>query len=375
MVKKLLFVIPDDGAGGAQEAMVKLAKSANKKLGKDNIIFVCLTNENLRLKNKSEMRIISLKSKKAFLSIFKLRKIIKLEKPELIISSMANCNIITLISNLFLNAKVICREDNLIFERTVKQESKLLKYILIFLRIIIYPLAFRIVAVSEPIRKELNIINFYLRKKLIVIQNPCGNLEVKKFATKEKFFIKKKVIKFIAIGRLDYQKDFAFLINSLEICFKKNLLKKDDIVLDIYGNGLEYKKLNSLIRELGLDKCIKLRGYKSNISKVLDDWDGLIATPRWEGFGMNLVEAMFSNIPILITECPGGSKELVSKYSKGFIAKRNYYDFCNAIKDFYEYIISFKEVDQIRDINYLKSFDNNYVFSKYIDLIKNNKNH
>lgn len=372
MVKKIFFVIPDDGAGGAQEVMIKLSNSATEKFGKDKVLFVCLTNKNLRLTNKSDMRIISLKSKKAFFSIFKLRKLIRIEKPELIISSMANCNIVTIISSLFLNSKVICREDNVVFERTVKQESKFIKYILIILRIVFYPFAYRIVAVSEYIRQELNIINFYIRKKLIVIPNPCGSLLEKKFAPKNKHFSKKKVLKFIAIGRLDYQKDFAFLIKSLDICFKKNLLKKSKITLDIYGIGLEHKKLNSLIKEFGLDKCIKLRGYKKDISKILDNWDGLIATPRWEGFGLNLVEAMFLNIPILLTECPGGAEELVSKYSKGFISKRNYYDFSNSIKDFYYHIISYKEINQRADINYLKNFDTNNVFSRYLDLLRNN---
>ena len=55
--------------------------------------------------------------------------------------------------------------------------------------------------------------------------------------------------------------------------------------------------------------------------------------------------AMFSNIPILLTECPE-VEELVSKYSKGFISKRNYYDFCNSIQDFYYHIISYKEINQ-----------------------------
>ena len=192
MVKKIFFVIPDDGAGGAQEVMIKLSKSAAEKFGKDKVLLVCLTNENLRLTNKSDMRIISLKSKKAFFSIFKLRKLIRTEKPESIISSMANCNIVTIISSLFLNSKVICREDNVVFERNVKQESIFIKYILIILRIVFYPFAFRIVAVSEYIRKELNIINFYLSKKVIVIPNPCGSLLEKKFAPKSKHFVKKK---------------------------------------------------------------------------------------------------------------------------------------------------------------------------------------
>ena len=49
--------------------MIKLSKSAAEKFGKDKVLLVCLTNENLRLTNKSDMRIISLKSKKLSFNI------------------------------------------------------------------------------------------------------------------------------------------------------------------------------------------------------------------------------------------------------------------------------------------------------------------
>jgi glycosyltransferase involved in cell wall biosynthesis len=153
-----------------------------------------------------------------------------------------------------------------------------------------------------------------LAKKGVVIYNGIPGPE---FFDREKarnFFEEKLKIdlkdKFIvgSIGRLDYQKNYEFLINI----FPKILKIKEKSICLIIGDGSERKKLENLIKNLNLEDKVFLLGEIKNASQYLKGFDLFILPSRYEGLSITLIEALFAEIPIIASDV-GGNKEIIGQ--------------------------------------------------------------
>jgi len=151
-----------------------------------------------------------------------------------------------------------------------------------------------------------------LTNKGIVIFN--GILEPQ-FLEKEKaraFFEEKLNIdlkdKFLvgSIGRLDYSKNYDFLIKV----FPEILKIKENAVGLIIGNGPERKKLKNLIEKLNLKEKFFLFDEKPEASQYLRAFDLFILPSRYEGLSLSLIETLFAKIPAIASDV-GGNKEIV----------------------------------------------------------------
>ncbi|MEM1578028.1 MAG: glycosyltransferase, partial [Candidatus Pacearchaeota archaeon] len=122
-----------------------------------------------------------------------------------------------------------------------------------------------------------------------------------KISLKEKFLIG-------SIGRLDYSKNYEFLIKI----FPEILKIKPEAILIIIGEGSERKKLENLIEKLNLKERIFLIGEIKDASKYLKGFDLFVLPSRYEGFSIVLIESLFAKIPILASDV-GGNKEIISE--------------------------------------------------------------
>jgi glycosyltransferase involved in cell wall biosynthesis len=114
---------------------------------------------------------------------------------------------------------------------------------------------------------------------------------------------------FINIGNLVEVKDQELLIRSFHKAYK-NIL---NVKLNIIGHGLLEKKLTSLIKELGLESQVFLKGYlsKNEIIKELLASNVFVLSSKFETFGIVVVEAFACGLPVLTTPCEG-PKMLIS---------------------------------------------------------------
>lgn len=119
-------------------------------------------------------------------------------------------------------------------------------------------------------------------------------------------------IDIIAIGRLDENKNFSLLINSIKEV-KKSL---PNIKVKILGEGNERELLNNLIKENSLQNNIELLGYTSNPYPYIKSASLLALTSKREAFPTVIVEAMALECPFVATNV-GGVKELSNNGSCG----------------------------------------------------------
>lgn len=112
-----------------------------------------------------------------------------------------------------------------------------------------------------------------------------------------------------SIGRLDYAKNYEFLIGI----FPEVLKIRPDAAAVIMGEGSERAKYEALIKENGLADKVFLIGDVPNGGRYLRAFDLFVQTSRYEGLSVALIEALFSGLPILTSDV-GGNRETVGSF-------------------------------------------------------------
>jgi len=109
-----------------------------------------------------------------------------------------------------------------------------------------------------------------------------------------------------SIGRLDYAKNYEFLINN----FKKIIAIKPNAVLIIIGGGEEKNSYQRLIDNQKLNDKILLFNEIASAYRYINGFDLFILPSRYEGLSITLIEALSSSVPILASAV-GGNNELL----------------------------------------------------------------
>jgi len=124
------------------------------------------------------------------------------------------------------------------------------------------------------------------------------------------------------VGRLIERKGAEYAVRAVAALRKQGRAVR----LTIIGDGPERTKLTALIEELGLREAVDLAGslphddiaehYRTAsmlLMPAVTDWKG-----EQEGFGMVLVEAMASDLPVVATRC-GGIPDVVTDGTTGLL--------------------------------------------------------
>jgi glycosyltransferase involved in cell wall biosynthesis len=100
------------------------------------------------------------------------------------------------------------------------------------------------------------------------------------------------------IGRLDPVKRIPDLLGAVASL-------DDDYRLHVFGEGSQRPHLESLVDRLGITDRVTLHGAIARPQAGLDRIDLLVLPSEAEGFGLVLIEAMASGVPVVATDAPG----------------------------------------------------------------------
>ena len=118
----------------------------------------------------------------------------------------------------------------------------------------------------------------------------------------------------LCVGELLQNKNQIMAVNAMPIILKQ----MPNAILLIAGNGAQQQALEQHISELGLSNQIKLLGYCTNLEKYQKAADLLVACSRREGLGLNVIEAMLSENPVVVTQ-NRGHKDLIDSGENGYL--------------------------------------------------------
>lgn len=111
----------------------------------------------------------------------------------------------------------------------------------------------------------------------------------------------------VACGKLAPQKDFGTLLRAFA-----RLRRKMPASLVILGEGPERRRLERLVRRLGLAADVRLPGFVDNPFAVFARADLFVHSSRFEGLGNVLLEALACGCRIVAADCPSGPRELLA---------------------------------------------------------------
>lgn len=168
------------------------------------------------------------------------------------------------------------------------------------------------VAISDYVKKDiLNKVNLN-SEKIYVRYNAVQPEHEMKYVPKEW----RSPIRLIYVGRLIEQKGVQVLLNALSCC-----KCRDNLLLDIVGDGPYRENLEKLCCELELQKQVKFHGVQRDISRRLQEADLFVHPAIWEeGFGITLIEAMQEGLPCIAFR-KGAIPEIITDGIDGFLVE------------------------------------------------------
>jgi len=272
----------------------------------------------------------------AFFGFFQLRKYLKKEKPDILITNLIALPAILSAISIKNSPKIIASiqgypkflglPDTSNYEWWMYAEDTLRKSLWNH----IYKRVDKIVCMTEDTRKKLIDKTTLKASNIIVIENPVIDdaiyISAREVINNE-WFNDTSIKQIVAIGRLSFQKDFQSLIKAISI------VKQDmDVKLTIFGEGEDRKELEHLIKKLNLENIVKLHGFTTNPFKYLKNSDLFVLSSRWEDPGHVLLEAATLKVPIVSTSCPSGPAILLENGKGGFICNvEDFQDMANKI--------------------------------------------
>lgn len=120
----------------------------------------------------------------------------------------------------------------------------------------------------------------------------------------------------VAVGRYSWQKGFDMLIDAWKIVSARH----PDWHLDIYGSGdnISYQKLAD---ELCLSSSVTCHKSVDHVYEKYSESSIYVLSSRYEGFGLVLVEAMGTGLPVVSFACPCGPRDIIEDGVSGYLVK------------------------------------------------------
>jgi glycosyltransferase involved in cell wall biosynthesis len=182
-------------------------------------------------------------------------------------------------------------------------------------REVIGRLADAFIAVSEDARQRMIHLVGLPKEKVVVIRNGINDVPpVDRTAARLQLGIPSDRLVVASVGLLRPEKAFEVLLRATAIT-KRTV---PEILTVIVGDGPERPRLEALSRELGVDRQVRLLGYRDDIPTVLGASDVCVCCSDYEGGPLSVMEYMDAGKPVVSTNA-GGLPELVESDITGLL--------------------------------------------------------
>lgn len=306
---EIIFVISDLGSGGAQKVLITVANylaDLGQPIGlltlsgdEKDFFFVSpkvkryLLNQQKKSRNKLLGGIANLRR------VYHLRKIIRKNRPKVVVGFIFATNILLILSTLGLKLKTVISERN---DPCRQSGGKIWD----LLRIGLYRFAD---IVTANTRGALSTMSGYVPEhKLRLLPNPVIFSE-----SNDRIQFDRPTI--LSIGRLNHQKGFDILLDACKEFRKEN--KEWQLV--IIGDGPLRNALKAQANAIGLSKDVDFIGNIKNPYPYYRGADIFVLPSRHEGMPNVILEALSCGVPIITTSASPGPLEYIRHMETGLV--------------------------------------------------------
>lgn len=122
-------------------------------------------------------------------------------------------------------------------------------------------------------------------------------------------------VRLVYVGRLSQEKGVADLLRALARLQPRFPQARTWIA----GDGPERANLQRLAADLGIGRVVEFLGFRHDACALMSRADIVVHVPRYEGFGLVLLEAMAAGRPVVTNDAPGGMSEIVVNGETGIV--------------------------------------------------------
>ncbi len=233
----------------------------------------------------------------------RIRATLRIIRPDVIVAFISEMNTLALLATRFLSVPVVVSERS-------HPELNRMGWLRRQARDKTYPLATRLVVQSTSVRD-------WYRDRLgihsVVIANPLDLAVFSPPALSRTFAVDTGTI--VSVGRLDQWKGHHTLIDA----FARLAPSHPGWRLEIYGRGPLRKELKERLEGHGLKGRARLMGVTDRVADVLRAADIFAFASRYEGYPNAIIEALGCGCPVVATDCPGASAEILGHGKHGVL--------------------------------------------------------
>ncbi|MBB2478787.1 glycosyltransferase family 4 protein [Bacillus sp. APMAM] len=170
----------------------------------------------------------------------------------------------------------------------------------------------------------------------------------------------------IYVAELSYRKQQDLLIKAISR-LQKNI---NQIKLLLVGDGELLETYKKMAANFKLDNQVEFLGYRKDIDKLLAMSDIAVSTSRQEGLPVNIMEAMATGLPIVVTNCRG-NRDLITNNYNGIVVGVNDEKACaNAIEKVYRSNKT-RTIFSKNNINSIQTYKINNILSEMEEIYSN----
>jgi len=294
-IKHVLFTASSLGCGGAERVLTTIANELINRYEKVTVVLISglgdmaySLDERIRIVDcsKSDGNRIA----RAIGLYGNLRKTIKRERPDRVISFLNTVNMYTIAAMIGISIPLIVSERNDPASDPPVRMKRLMRSILYLLS---NGFIFQTKRAQGYFSKSI-------QKRSRIICNPVIG-EIPPEFTGER---KKEIV---SVGRLCGQKNHRLLIKA----FSEISEEFPDYILTIYGEGALRADTEGYIESLGMTGRIFLPGRSDDVLQKINSSAMFVLSSDYEGMPNALIEAMCLGLPCIATDCPCGGPEFL----------------------------------------------------------------
>ena len=309
MHQRIALFLPSLEGGGAERAFVELANQLVDLGVRVDLVLVRAKGPYLS-ELRNEVRVVDLRSSRTSFAVFKLSRYIRQNGPDVVLSGLDNANIASMIACMLAG----CSNRAVLTQRAMLSECWRLQHpythrICLFIIRLLYARARLIVsnsyAASDELQKKFGI----PQSRLAVIHNSVDLARIQRLALEEPGHpwlaspIKSLIL---SVGSLTPRKDYPTILRALSIVRESRECK-----LIVLGEGSEREKLERLARELAIEDSVQFLGFDPNPFRWMGRARVMASSTLAEGCPNVIQQALACGTPIVATDCPGGTSEIL----------------------------------------------------------------
>lgn len=317
---KIFYIIESLGSGGAERLLTYTLKNINKN--NFSVIVVCLIKP-LNFKEELEnsgIDVVCLNAKNLhtfFHIILRLYRLIIKKRPDIVHTHLYFANIYGRIAAKLAGVKSIIatlHNPDYTYENNGGWKYKIRKIIDKYTGKVCNSC---FIAVSNFVKKDFE---KQLGFRNIKILHNCVDSSIfnkSKGSARNEFGINRDDFVILNIGRLHSQKGQLCLIEAFNLVYKSN----NRCRLIIIGKGLFENILKNKTEELNLEREIIFLENRKDIPEIMKISDMFVFPSNYEGFGIALVEAMASGLPVVASKIDV-LKEIIDDGMNGILVEK-----------------------------------------------------